>query len=161
VSRQDFELLKLDNQLCFALYAASRAMTKTYREKLSPLGLTYPQYLVLTVLWENDKRTLTEIGTLLHLDSGTLTPLVKRLEHTGFVTRSRRTTDEREIEIGLTSKGRSVQADGNVVRSHVVCRLGMPETEIGTLRAELITITESLETGLHRADTPDVATIGA
>jgi MarR family transcriptional regulator, organic hydroperoxide resistance regulator len=148
LNRTGFELLKLDNQLCFALYAASRAMTKTYREKLAPIGLTYPQYLVLTVLWEKDQLTLTEIGNQLHLDSGTLTPLVKRLEQAGYLTRDRRTSDEREIEIALTDKGRAVRDDGISVRAHVVCRLGMDEADIGKLRSELISVLEQLESGL-------------
>ena len=93
------ELLRLDNQLCFALYAATRAMTRTYRERLGPLGLTYPQYLVLIVLWESDGVTVGQLGQRLLLDSGTLTPLVKRLETAGLVTRNRREADEREVEI--------------------------------------------------------------
>jgi MarR family transcriptional regulator, organic hydroperoxide resistance regulator len=160
VSEPEFELLKLDNQLCFALYAASRAMTKTYREKLVSLGLTYPQYLVLTVLWEKDKLTLTEIGARLHLDSGTLTPLVKRLEQSGFLTRDRRTSDEREIEIALTVKGRETQSQSLSVRAHVVCRLGMAEKDIGLLRAQLISVLEHLEDGLGD-DIPTDEAVGA
>jgi MarR family transcriptional regulator, organic hydroperoxide resistance regulator len=143
-SSESAELLKLEHQLCFALYAASRAITKTYRDKLNGLGLTYPQYLVLTVLWEEDNLTLTAIGNRLRLDSGTLTPLVKRLETAGMVTRNRRSSDEREIEIALTPAGRSLQEKAVGVRQHVVRRLAMTESEIKRLRSELVTLVETL-----------------
>ncbi len=105
------DLLRLDNQLCFALYAATRAITKTYREKLEPIGLTYPQYLVLLVLWEREDVTVSEIGQKLFLDSGTLTPLIKRLEAMGLVNQKTRHgrrarsencahAERRQIEIG-------------------------------------------------------------
>ncbi len=136
-------------------------MTKTYREKLAPLGLTYPQYLVLTVLWEKDHLTLTEIGDRLHLDSGTLTPLVKRLEQSGFLTRNRRTSDEREIEIALTDKGHSVQNAGVDVRAHVVCQLGMDETAIGALRSELVMVIERLEAVLNSSGAVDEPMLAA
>jgi MarR family transcriptional regulator, organic hydroperoxide resistance regulator len=138
------DLLRLDNQLCFALYAASRAITKTYRDKLTPLGLTYPQYLVLTVLWETDALTLTAIGDRLRLDSGTLTPLVKRLEGAGLVARNRRSTDEREIEITLTATGRALKTEAVGVRQHVVRCLDMPEIDITALRTQLMSIVETL-----------------
>jgi DNA-binding MarR family transcriptional regulator len=98
--------LRLDNQLCFALYSASLAMTRLYRELLHDLGLTYPQYLVMLVLWEGDERRVSEIGEPLFLDSATLTPLLKRLEAMGFVTRTRATDDERSVIVSLTPKGR-------------------------------------------------------
>lgn len=139
------ELLKLDNQLCFALYAASRAMTRTYRDQLVELGLTYPQYLVLTVLWETDALSLTTIGRHLRLDSGTLTPLVKRLETSGFVTRIRRSTDEREVEIALTAAGLALRTRAIGVRQAVVERLGMTESEISVLRSELMTLVKTLD----------------
>ena len=139
------DLFKLENQLCFALYAASRAIIKTYRDKLTPLSLTYPQYLVLTVLWESDGLTLTAIGQRLRLDSGTLTPLVKRLEAGGLVTRNRRSSDEREIEIALTEQGRALKGAAAGVREHVVRCLEMSEDEISKLRTELMTIVGTLE----------------
>ena len=138
------DLLKLDNQLCFALYAASRAMTRTYRERLGPLGLTYPQYLVLIVLWENDGLTITQLGQHLLLDSGTLTPLLKRLEANGLVTRNRRESDEREVEIWLTEAGRDMQRGAASARELVVCRLAMPESEIAELRQELMSLIDRL-----------------
>jgi DNA-binding MarR family transcriptional regulator len=133
-----FDALRLENQLCFALYAATRAMTKTYRERLGPMGLTYPQYIVLTVLWERDGPTISELGRTLMLDSGTLTPLLKRLEGMKLVTRKRRFEDEREVEVWLTAKGLEMRELALGVREHVVCRVGMMESEIATLRADLM-----------------------
>ena len=142
-----FELLRLENQLCFALYAATRAMTKTYRERLGPLGLTYPQYIVLTVLWEKDGLNITEIGHILMLDSGTLTPLVKRLEAMGLVARKRRFEDEREVEVWLSPKGLDVRELALGVREHVVCRLDMTEQEISELRRDLMDLIGRLGSG--------------
>jgi DNA-binding MarR family transcriptional regulator len=138
------DLLALDNQLCFALYAATRAITRTYRERLEPLGLTYPQYLALTVLWETDGLTVGDMGRRLMLDSGTLTPLLKRLEGAGIIRRSRRTSDEREVEIWLTEDGARLKEMAYAVREHVVCRLGMSEREIAALRRELMALVEQL-----------------
>ena len=142
-----YDLLKLENQLCFALYAATRAMTKTYRERLGPIGLTYPQYIVLTVLWEKDGLNVTELGRSLMLDSGTLTPLLKRLESMELVTRNRRFADEREVEVWLTPKGRDLRELALGVREHVVCRLDMPEGDISALRRDLVDLIARLGTG--------------
>ena len=144
-----YDLLRLDNQLCFALYAATRAMTRTYRERLGPLGLTYPQYIVLTVLWEKDGLTISQIGDALMLDSGTLTPLLKRLEGMQLLSRKRRFADEREVEIWLTPKGLDLREMAIGVREHVVCRLDMPETEIAELRRDLVDLITRLGTGGH------------
>lgn len=138
------DLLNLDNQLCFALYAATRALTRTYRERLDGLGLTYPQYLVLIVLWESDGITITQLGHRLLLDSGTLTPLLKRLEVAGLVRRQRRTSDEREVEIWLTESGRDIKRGAAEAREHVVCRLSMTEEEIGSLRSNLMALVSRL-----------------
>jgi MarR family transcriptional regulator, organic hydroperoxide resistance regulator len=97
--------LLIDEQLCFALYASSRAMTGRYRPILDDLGLTYPQYIVMLVLWEEGTVTVNQLGRRLQLDSGTLSPLLKRLESVGYVTRRRRLEDERSVEIGLTDRG--------------------------------------------------------
>ncbi len=134
------DLLRLDNQLCFALYAATRAITKTYREKLEPIGLTYPQYLVLLVLWEREDVTVSEIGQKLFLDSGTLTPLIKRLEAMGLVTRRRGTEDEREVRIALTPQGDKLKSAVLDARLFVACRLGMTEPEIRNLRGDLMAL---------------------
>jgi DNA-binding MarR family transcriptional regulator len=103
------QLLRLDNQLCFALYSASLAMTKLYKPLLDELGLTYPQYLVMLVLWERDGLTVSGLGERLSLDSGTLTPLVKRLEAAGLVTRIRDVEDERRVHVTLTAAGRRMK----------------------------------------------------
>ncbi len=102
-------MLQLDNQLCFALYSASLAMTKVYKPLLEELGLTYPQYLAMLVLWERDGLMVSELGEKLTLDSGTLTPLLKRLEASGYVSRIRAVEDERRVYITLTSSGRKLK----------------------------------------------------
>jgi len=103
------QALQLDHQLCFALYSASLAMTKLYKPLLEELGLTYPQYLAMLVLWETDGVTVSELGERLHLDSGTLTPLLKRLEAAELVTRLRDVEDERRVLIRLTTAGRKLK----------------------------------------------------
>ena len=136
--------LLLDNQLCYALYAAAHRMTKSYRPMLERMGLTYPQYLVLLVLWENDGITVSEIGRRLRLDSGTLTPVLKRLESGGLLNRSRRQSDEREVEIALTDQGRALRAEAVAVRQSVMCQLNMSEPEIQAMRADLNALIENL-----------------
>ena len=102
-------MLQLDHQLCFALYSTSLAMTKVYKPLLDELGLTYPQYLAMLALWEQDRLMVSELGTLLFLDSGTLTPLLKRLESHGLITRLRTAEDERRVYITLTAAGRKLK----------------------------------------------------
>ena len=102
-------MLQLDNQLCFALYSTSLAMTKVYKPLLDELGLTYPQYLAMLVLWERDGLMVSELGERLYLDSGTLTPLLKRLEASGYISRIRDVEDERRVYITLTSSGRKLK----------------------------------------------------
>ena len=138
--------LLLDNQLCYALYAAAHRMTKSYRPMLERMGLTYPQYLVLLVLWENDGITVSEIGRRLRLDSGTLTPVLKRLESAGLLLRNRRQSDEREVEIGLTERGRALRAEAEGVRQTVMCQLQMSEPEIQAMRADLNALIDNLST---------------
>ena len=104
------QALQLDHQLCFALYSTSLAMTKLYKPLLDEIGLTYPQYLAMLVLWEHDGVTVSELGERLHLDSGTLTPLLKRLEAAELVTRLRDVQDERRVLIRLTAAGRKLKA---------------------------------------------------
>ncbi|ACK83294.1 MarR family winged helix-turn-helix transcriptional regulator [Methylorubrum extorquens] len=138
--------LLLDNQLCYALYAAAHRMTKSYRPMLERMGLTYPQYLVLLVLWENDGVTVSEIGRRLRLDSGTLTPVLKRLETSGLLNRHRRQSDEREVEIALTDQGRALRSEAIAVRQSVMCQLNMSEPEIQAMRADLNALIENLST---------------
>ncbi len=103
-------MLQLDNQLCFALYSTSLAMTKLYKPMLEEMGLTYPQYLAMLVLWEQDGLTVSELGERLYLDSGTLTPLLKRMETAGLLSRIRAVQDERRVHITLTAEGRKLKA---------------------------------------------------
>ena len=109
-TRQSDAMLLLDNQLCFALYSASLAMTRVYKPLLDALGLTYPQYLAMLVLWERDGLMVSELGERLYLDSGTLTPLLKRLESSGLISRIRAVEDERRVHITLTAAGRKLKA---------------------------------------------------
>jgi MarR family transcriptional regulator, organic hydroperoxide resistance regulator len=118
------DALRLDNQLCFALYAASRAVTQAYQPLLGPLGLTYPQYLVLLVLWEKDGLLVKEIGGRLDLDSGTLTPLLKRLEAQGLVVRKRQDADQRQVRIHLSPEGRALEERALAVPRSLACRYG-------------------------------------
>jgi DNA-binding MarR family transcriptional regulator len=123
------DILKLDSQLCFALYAATRAMTNAYRELLTSLGLTYPQYLVMLVLWEHGTSTVKDLGQMLSLDSGTLSPLLKRLESAGLVERKRRTEDERLVEIHLTEAGLSLKHQASPIATEFVCRTALESEE--------------------------------
>jgi len=138
--------LELDNQLCFALYDASRAATRAYAPVLGELGLTYPQYLVMLVLWEADGPcTVSAIGERLHLDSGTLTPLLKRLADNGLVERTRDAADERRVLITLTGRGGALRDRAEHVPATVFARyhLGVPEAR--ALIAQLTSIVEALE----------------
>jgi DNA-binding MarR family transcriptional regulator len=125
---------RLDEQLCFALYAASRAVTSRYRPLLEELGLTYPQYLVMLVLWERGPLTIKELDEALHLDYGTLSPLLKRLEATGLVDRRRRRDDERSVRIELTDAGRALERKAEKIPSEMAGAMGMEERELTALR---------------------------
>src|SRR5580700_4972411 len=109
------QLLRLDNQICFAVYSAAHAFNRVYKPLLDRLGLTYPQYLVMLVLWERDGVPVKEIGERLFLDSGTLTPLLKRLEQAGQIKRTRSTEDERQVLIGLTAQGHALKDKARTV----------------------------------------------
>jgi DNA-binding MarR family transcriptional regulator len=131
------EWLKLDHQLCFALYSSSLAMTKLYKPLLDPLGLTYPQYLVMLVLWERDGLTVSELGARLSLDSGTLTPLLKRLEASGLLQRRRDPGDERRVLLNLTAAGRALKQRASQVPQQMVCAANCGLDELATLTARL------------------------
>ena len=131
----------LDEQLCFALYAASRAMISCYRPQLDALGITYPQYLVMLVLWEREEATVTAIGTALQLETGTLSPLLKRLETAGFVHRRRQEVDERSVLVSLTDAGRALRADVPDIQHHVGDATGMSNAEINDVRETLHQLT--------------------
>ncbi|MFG6431475.1 MarR family winged helix-turn-helix transcriptional regulator [Roseateles sp. LYH14W] len=129
--------LQLDRQLCFALYSSSLAMTKLYKPLLAPLGLTYPQYLVMLVLWEADGLSVSALGQRLSLDSGTLTPLLKRLELLGHIERRRATDDERRVDLFLTSAGRKLRAQALDIPERLACASGCELAELVTLTQRL------------------------
>lgn len=136
--------LALDRQVCFALYSASRAATAVYRPMLDELGLTYPQYLVLLVLWERDGRGVKDICVELGLDTGTLSPLLKRLAGLGLVERRRLSTDERRVEIHLTERGGALRANALDVPRKLAARTGMSLDDLDTLRNALVALTNAL-----------------
>lgn len=136
--------LQLRNQVCFALYSASRAMTAVYRPLLERLGLTYPQFLVLLVLWESDGRTVSELGTALQLDSGTLSPLVKRLETENLVVRRRDTADERRVLVHLTDAGSALRGEARAIPCQVAEASGLSNAELVALRDTLIAMTDAI-----------------
>lgn len=127
----------LDDQLCFALYAASRAMTRLYRTVLTELDLTYPQYLVLLLLWERDDVTVSALGDRLMLDSGTLSPLLTRLEGAGLVVRRRSERDHRAVHVALTEDGLALRARAASVTPHMNCASGLDPADGDRLRGEL------------------------
>ena len=129
--------LLLDNQLCFALYSTSLAMTKIYKPLLAPLGLTYPQYLAMLVLWEQDGVMVSELGERLYLDSGTLTPLLKRLEATGLIARLRDVADERRVRVTLTSAGRKLKARAAAIPACVVSAAGCSPSDLASLMRQV------------------------
>lgn len=134
--------LRLDDQLCFKLYAASRAVIRAYKPMLDELGLTYPQYLVMLVLWEwqaeaPEQATVKALGERLMLDSGTLTPLLKRLEQMGLVQRRRSTSDERELRLALTAEGQALQALVLPLKSRLLCESGVDLGQLEGLREDL------------------------
>lgn len=129
--------LALDRQVCFALAAASRSVIGIYRPVLEPLGLTHPQYLVMLALWERSPRTVSDIGAALHLEPATLSPLLKRLEAAGLLTRARSTSDERALAVTLTDAGVALRAQAEKVPGQVVERLGLPIAQLERVRDEL------------------------
>jgi DNA-binding MarR family transcriptional regulator len=131
------DLLRLDQQICFLLYGASRAVTHLYQPLLAPLGLTYPQYLVLLVLWEQDGASVRTLCDRLYLDSGTLTPLLSRLVAAGLVRRARSTRDARVVDIYLTAAGKKLERAARAVPQALICRLGLPLHELKRVRGEL------------------------
>jgi DNA-binding MarR family transcriptional regulator len=136
--------LLLDQQLCFALYSAGLAMNKVYRRLLAQLGLTYPQYLVMLVLWERDRLTVSEIGERLFLDSATLTPLLKRMESAGLLSRQRSTEDERQVLITLTDQGRALKKKAGAVPEGVFCATGCELDQAMALKQQLNQLRENL-----------------
>ncbi|ABK02528.1 DNA-binding MarR family transcriptional regulator [Arthrobacter sp. PvP102] len=135
---------RLNRQVCFALYSASKAATAVYRPMLDELGLTYPQYLVMLVLWEEQPRSVRELGEELGLDSGTLSPLLKRLESLGLVERRRSAEDERRVEVFLTDSGTALSARATAIPQQLADAAGLSAAELDQLRETLGRLTAAL-----------------
>ncbi len=129
--------VRLDDQLCFALYAAVNSVTRSYRPLLRDIGLTYPQYLVMMVLWQQDSQSVNCIAERLHLGGNAVTPLLVRLEQLGHVTRTRETADARVVIVRLTVAGRDLERAAAVVQRHVVCQTGLDDVALADLRTRL------------------------
>lgn len=137
-----------DEMVCFSLYSAARATTQAYRTLLAPWGLTYPQYLVLVILWNEGEQTIGSLGDAMQLDSGTLSPLVRRLEQAGFVARARRSDDERVVTVQLTDAGRALRAEVAPIRSQIAQLAGIrDDAHRRRLIAELQELTALLQAG--------------
>lgn len=137
--------LQLDNQLCFALHSTSLLMTKVYKPMLQGIGLTYPQYLAMLVLWEGDGITVSEISARLLTDPGSLTPLLKRLEAEGLITRTRRSDDERVVELRLTDKGRALQTVAECFPSKILNNSGQSLESIAALKDQIVALRDALQ----------------
>lgn len=131
------EILKLDNQLCFAIYACSKEITRLYRPHLEKLGLTYTQYITLLALWEKDSVTVKALGERLYLDSGTLTPLLKKMEENGLLHRNRSKEDERKVVINLTEKGIELKKEALKIPSSILCGTGLSKEEALNLKKDI------------------------
>lgn len=139
-----------DEMVCFSLYSAARATTQAYRTLLAPWGLTYPQYLVLAILWNEGEQTIGSLGDMMQLDSGTLSPLVRRLEQNGFVTKARSTTDERVVTVQLTAEGQALRAEVAPIRAQIAQLAGVHDDEHRRrLIAELQELTALLQNSTH------------
>lgn len=149
--------LLLERQLCFAVYDAAHAFSAAYKPFLEPLGLTYSQYLILLVLWERDGLNVKEIGQKLQLDSGTLTPILKRLEALGHLKRTRDPKNERQLKVELTDKGRSLRTKAREARANIVCALGGSEDRVQELKRALLELTPRLREVARGSGSPDVA----
>jgi len=153
--------MSLATMLCFDLYSASRAMTSVYRGLLDPVGLTYPQYLVLVVLWTRGEQTVRQVIDLLHLDYGTVSPLLKRLEARGLVERRRRADDERSVLVTLTDEGRALRARVAHVPGRIGAAFGLDETDQATLARLLATVTASATASTAAGSGPGTPTTGS
>lgn len=136
--------LSLDRQLCFSLYGTSMAINRAYKPLLDALGLTYPQYLVLSVLWEEDGQTISAIAARLALESSTITPLVKRLEQAGFVERQRSAADERQVHVRLTEPGRDLRCRTGCLAERLLQRSGMTPEELAALNQQVQKLRDAL-----------------
>jgi len=146
IPRED-ELLRLDNQLCFALYSSSRGITRLYRPLLLEFGITYPQYLAMLVLWEKEPLTVKELGERLFLDSGTLTPLLKRMEKQGLLTRERSQGDERQVLISLTDEGRNLKDKALAIPLKIADQVNISQSEFISLLTSLKKLMRKIDMG--------------
>ena len=137
--------LALSNQFCFAVYSTNLALNKLYRQLLTPMNLTYPQYLVMLVLWEKDDVTVSEVGERLFLDSATLTPLLKRLESAGFIHRQRSRQDERQVVITLSETGRALEQQAKSIPDAIMCSFDCDHGHLMTLKDQLETLREQFQ----------------
>jgi DNA-binding MarR family transcriptional regulator len=138
------QLFRLDSQICFAIYSATHAFNRVYKPLLDQLGLTYPQYLVMLVLWERDGVPLKDIGERLFLDSGTLTPLLKRLEAAQLIKRSRSTEDERQVLIALTPRGQALKEKAKSVPQSIVAASACSIAELSSMKSEIVALRDQL-----------------
>ncbi|GGE57100.1 MarR family transcriptional regulator [Pullulanibacillus camelliae] len=134
---QKDQFVSLEEHLCFSIYACSRAILRLYRPYLDDLNLTYPQYLVLVVLWEHEESTVKHLGELLDLDSGTLTPMLKRMESAGLLKRTRAKEDERVVVIRITDKGKALQQEALCIPDSLIQSAGMTDEEMSTLNSAI------------------------
>jgi MarR family transcriptional regulator, organic hydroperoxide resistance regulator len=146
MSQQPADPLRLEQQLCFPLYATARLVTRLYQPLLDPLGLTYPQYIVLMILWEDAPCPVSHIGARAQLASNTLTPLLKRLEQLGLVSRARAEHDERVVEISLTQDGQALRAQCESIPARLFERIGYPAEEARALKIQLDRLLAHLQT---------------
>ncbi|ROO27979.1 MarR family transcriptional regulator [Salinisphaera orenii MK-B5] len=140
----DSDLPLLQEQLCFSLYTATHRIIRAYRPLLEPLGLTYVQYLVMLVLWEAEPRSVGQLGKELHLDSGTLTPLLKRMEKSGLVERHRDSDDERRVLIHLTDEGTQLREKAHDIHEQMICKTELSRPEVQDLRARIMALVHTL-----------------
>ncbi|HWK43597.1 MAG TPA: MarR family transcriptional regulator [Stellaceae bacterium] len=139
---------KLADQLCFAVYSTTHALIRVYKPLLTALGLTYSQYLVMMTLWQEDGLAVKQIGELLHLDSGTLTPLLKRLEAAGQVRRERDPTDERQVRIRLTATGHALRDKARSIPQDMLCASGRSADEVRRLKEDLVRLRDQLNSAV-------------
>jgi DNA-binding MarR family transcriptional regulator len=144
------DALALDRQVCFALSIAARNVVAVYRPLLEPLGLTHPQYLAMLALWEQSPLSVKKLGSMLQLDSATLSPLLKRLASVGLITRTRSTEDERQVQIDLTETGRALRRQAEQIPPAIVARLGMDIGELESLHASLMRVIAAAQGAIDR-----------
>jgi len=140
--------LRLDNQICFAVYSTAHAFNRVYKPLLDRLGLTYPQYLVMLVLWERDGVPVKDIGERLHLDSGTLTPLLKRLEAAQLIKRTRNTEDERQVLIALAPQGQALREQARAVPQSILAASACSLSELSAMKNEIVALRDRLNAAL-------------